>query len=436
LNTLLKIFSAFETKRQTFVFDLVFKQLLGTDYEIVFNQDPAHIIYDNSYQSRSVNIPVCSDLLNSKGFEPIGVSYKNTGADTILFPLENPQYNLWNFDLFSAIFYLVSRYEEYKGFEPDAHLRFPPGASILHKTQSFEFPLVNIWVQKLKLQLQAKFPELIFKEPAFKFISTIDVDSTFQYKEKDFFWSLSGILKDLFKGNFGELYSRIWTVFNLKPDAFDVFEKLDKLHKKIQVIYFWLLGNYSKFDKNINWKNLKQQSIIKQLAQKHQVGIHPSYQSNNELGLLNKEINRLETILRNKPTMSRQHFLIHQFPKTYQNLIKHGIKQDYTLGYTSQYGFRAGIASPFYFYDLEQDECTNLLLFPFCSMDITPLHYYKLTTEQAIEKNLQLLKRVKEFNGTFISLWHNESISGTGRWRGDWPKVYEQLLKDATNLES
>ena len=86
------------------------------------------------------------------------------------------------------------------------------------------------------------------------------------------------------------------------------------------------------------------------------------------------------------------------------------------------------------FYDLEKDQSSELLLYPFCSMDITPLHYYKLSPEQAIEKNLELLNRVKAVNGVFISLWHNESLSGTGRWEGGWTKVYEQLLKDAETL--
>lgn len=434
MNDLLKIFSSHESKRQTFVFNLVFKQLLGIGYEIVSDENSAHIVYSNSVGSSSVNIPICSNLLNSKGFEPINISFKNTGADTLLFPSEKLTSNQWDFDVFSAIFYLVSRYEEYKGFTPDAHKRFPPEASILHKTQSFEFPLVNIWVQKLKHQLVSKFPDLIVNEPSFKFISTIDVDSTFQYKEKGFFWSISGLLKDFFKGDFEEVKNRFLTLCNLKNDAFDVFGELEKHHKKIEVIYFWLLGDYAKFDKNINWISARQQAIIKHLAKTHQIGIHPSYQSNTEPGLLEQEIKRLNTITGNKTTISRQHFLIHHYPKTYQNLIKNGITHDYTLGYTSQYGFRAGIASPFYFYDLEKEESTKLLLYPFCSMDITPLHYYQLTPEQAIEKNRELLKRVISVNGTFISLWHNESLSGQLRWKSGWEKVYYQLLQDAATI--
>ena len=436
----LKIHSQFQTNRTRFVFDLVFMQLLGIDYEMVSETETAHIIYSKSFKnSSSITIPVCCDLLNSKGFEPMDVPYKNSGGETILFPNETPKSTEWNFDLFAAIFYLVSRYEEYKGFTPDAHHRFPPEASILHQTKSFEFPLVNIWVQKLKHQLLTQWPNLEFDEPKFRFISTIDIDSTFQYKEKGFFWSLSGFLKDIIKGDFEEVGDRIKTLSGINKDAFGIYDELEILHKenKTETIYFWLLGNYAKFDKNISWKNKRQAAVIQKLMKSNFYGIHPSYQSNYKEELLDKEIGRLQNITQGyqKQLLSRQHFLIHQFPITYQKLIKRGVAEDYTMGYTSQYGFRAGIASPFYFYDLEKDEATNLLLYPFCSMDITPLHYYQLTPDQAIEKNRELLKKVKNVNGTFISLWHNESLSGRLRWKGGWKKVYEQLIIDAANIK-
>lgn len=437
MNPHIKIFSSIESNRATYVFDLICKQLLGIDYEIVSDFEEANINYSTTNQNtKAIFIPVCADLLYLTGFDPVDVPFKNSGADTILFPNENPIAGQWDFDLFAATFYLVSRYEEYQGFEPDAHHRFPPEASILYKSKSFEFPLVNSWIQKLKHELHTKWPELKFNEPKFKFISTIDIDSTFQYREKGFLWSLAGFLKDSFKGNLGEVKDRFQTLAGLKKDAFDVFDEIEKLHEELntEVIYFWLLADYAPFDKNINWKNKRQSEVIKKLNVIYPIGIHPSYQSNTKPGLLEKEITRLQNITGKKPQISRQHFLIYSFPKTYQKLIENGIKNDYSMGYTSQYGFRAGIASPFYFYDLTQEKTTDLLLFPFCSMDITPLHYYKLTPQQAIEKNREFLQKVKDVNGIFISLWHNESLSGKLRWKGGWPKVYEQMLRDANSI--
>jgi hypothetical protein len=425
------------SNRLNYVFDLIFNQLLGVKYQVVKDEEFCHIRYAAAESSLDcIQIPIKSDLLFTSSLEPISVSHKNKGKDTRLFPLENPYSKFWDFDIFSAVFYLASRYEEYGGFTPDAHQRFPPEASILHKTESFEYPLINLWVKELKEALLLKWPDLNFKEPEFQYISTIDVDSTFRYKNKGFLWTTSGLLKDLVKGNFKETKERISTILNWRRDAFDVFEKLFDLHKKhrTKVIYFFLLGDYAPFDKNIHWKNQAQAKVIKKISNQTQTGIHPSYLSNSKSGQLEKEVNRFDAITGKKPILSRQHFLIHSFPKTYQMLLKQGILEDYTLGFTSQYGFRAGIASPFYFYDLEKDQSTDLLLYPFCSMDITPLHYYKLNPEQAIEKNLELLNRVKAVNGVFISLWHNESLSGTGRWEGGWTKVYEQLLKDAETL--
>ena len=438
LNSLVKIYSSQQSKRLDFVIELIFNQLLGLQYEFIENPQLAQVVYGNSVSGiNAICIPIGHTLLFDRGFTPIEVTANNSGAETMLFPVETTPDNFWHFDLFAAVFYLVSRYEEYQGFEPDAHRRFPPEASILHQTQSFEFPLVNLWVQKLKIDLIQKWPDLTIREPEFQFISTIDVDSTFQFKEKGVKWTLKGILKDLVQGQFSLVLQRALTLLGLQNDAFNVFEEIGKLHKKFntRVTYFFLLGDYGPFDKNIPWTNNKQANLIRQLSLENQIGIHPSYASNSKNFQLIEECQRFEKIVGTQPKISRQHFLIHQFPLTYQNLIRNLITEDHTLGFTSQYGFRAGIASPFYFYDLEKEEKTHLILYPFCSMDITPLHYYKLSPAEAKIKNRELLERVYSVNGTFISLWHNESLSGKLRWKGDWPSVYEQLVMDANQLK-
>lgn len=411
--------------------------MLGLEYEWVEQTEPAHIVYGTFAQNdKSIYIPQCHNLLFNRGFESIEVPFVNSGVNTQLFPFEKSESGSWTFDLFSAVFYLVSRYEEYAGFTPDLHNRFPPEASILHQTRSFEFPLVNIWVQQLKTELLNKWTDLSITEPKFQFISTIDVDSTFQFKEKGVLWSFKGLFKDLFHSNFSLAVKRVSTLLRLQKDAFDVFDDLSKLHGKYKtkVKYFFLLGDYGPFDKNIVWTNGTQTNLIRKLSLGNEIGIHPSYTSNTKNFQLINECQRFEKIVGVPPKISRQHFLVHKFPETYQNLIRNGITEDHTLGFTSQYGFRAGIASPFYFYDLHREEITNLLLYPFCSMDITPLHYYNLTPEQAKAKNLELLNRVHSVNGTFVSLWHNESLSGELRWKGEWRLVYEQLIADASLL--
>ena len=74
---------------------------------------------------------------------------------------------------------------------------------------------------------------------------------------------------------------------------------------------------------------------------------------------------------------------------------------------------------------------TKLRIHPFAVMDGTLKDYMKLSPADAIDQIRQLVDEVKTVNGTFISLWHNESLSNQQRWTG-WLRVYEELLEMAT----
>ena len=59
----------------------------------------------------------------------------------------------------------------------------------------------------------------------------------------------------------------------------------------------------------------------------------------------------------------------------------------------------------------------------------------RIIYEDQIKENpgRKCTEEVKEVNGTFITLFHNESVSGNGRWRG-WNKLYENLLRELSPL--
>ena len=112
-------------------------------------------------------------------------------------------------------------------------------------------------------------------------------------------------------------------------------------------------------------------------------------------------------------------------------MIENDIEEDYTMGYAEKIGFRASICSPFYFYDLDMEITTQLKIVPFAVMEATFQYYLKSTPEEAFEQIKNLLQKVKDVKGTFVSVWHNESLSDEGIWKG-WRTVYEQLLEEAT----
>src|SRR5690606_35995512 len=83
------------------------------------------------------------------------------------------------FDLFAATFYLISRYEEYLPHQRDKHNRYNHQDSVCFKGKFLEYPIVNIWVTRLKSLLEELFPYLLISRPAFTFTPTIDIDNAF-----------------------------------------------------------------------------------------------------------------------------------------------------------------------------------------------------------------------------------------------------------------
>ncbi len=117
-------------------------------------------------------------------------------------------------------------------------------------------------------------------------------------------------------------------------------------------------------DRNVAFFSRQFFMLIKKLGDYAHIGIHPSYASHDEDGALDNELRRLSGILKDDIRYSRQHYLRLQLPKTYQELLKHNIAYDFTMGYASQPGFRAGISQPYPFYDLSEEKETPLTIVP------------------------------------------------------------------------
>lgn len=335
------------------------------------------------------------------------------------------------FDIFAAGFYLISRYEEYLPHVQDIHERFPAEESLAVKNNFIEQPVIDIWVYKLLEALKDKFPNYNYQTRDFNIISTIDVDAAFAYKNKGIVRTVGGFLKDMLQFRFLKFWNRLLTVFNFKKDEFDTFSELLKIKKEYNVttLFFFLIGDYTTFDKNISSSNNKFKSLIKSVADYASIGLHPSYFTLKNIEKLKKEKLRLETILNTPITFSRQHYLRLSIPETYQNLIDLDIEQDYSMGYARTVGFRASTCTPFYFYDLDFEIQTPLKIFPFAFMDVTLKDYMNLSPEQSLQKILELKQAVKSVNGTFISLFHNETLSENEVWKG-WNTIYKTTVLD------
>jgi len=430
---MLLIYTHKVNNRVKYIFNLIFRDLLNIDFRLTSNiedfkeYDGPKINY--SFQQISDEIFFySSNLLFETGI-------KQQSSDFIIYdgikcPFAVYKTSALPFDPFAAAFYMTTRYEEYLPYKKDKYDRFDAVESIAFHLNFLKKPVVNIWANKVYHIINSKNPAFIAPQKKYKFIPTIDIDSAWAYRQKGPVRTIAGYMKSLVELNFQVIFERTKVLAGIKKDPFDTFGFQFELLKKYNLspIYFILFADYGHYDKNIHVFNRKFHSLIKSIADYANVGIHPSFASNGNPEKLFTEIARLSKVLNREVVCSRQHFLKLSFPSTFRNLISADIKEDFSLGYASQIGFRAGICDPFFFYDLDMETETKLKLFPFSFMEGTLRDYQNVSALDAIQYIKPLIDEVKAVNGTFISLWHNESLSNENRWIG-WNKVYEEMIQ-------
>lgn len=422
--------------------NLVLHELLGLNVEITADQDEfiSAVLPKICYNSRPLSPKEClivpAGLINERGVNIHQVNVIDFGGTKALFPVYSKESCL-PFDIFSAAFFMVSRYEEYLPFIRDEHGRFSAFSSLANQKGFLQQPVVNIWARQLGEILKRNYPDLTIAENIFSFIPTIDIDAAWAFRHKGFYRSVGGFLKDIRALDKDGFKRRYRSLIKMEDDPFDTYQLMHSLHHKygLSPIFFILFAGYDTFDKNTPVSNSWFLQLIKSLEDEGEVGIHPSYASNSIEGLLGKEVQGLSQVIHREVTSSRQHFLRLHLPDTYRNLIAQDITNDYTMGYAAQTGFRAGICQSFYWYDIEMEKATKLRVHPFALMDGTLRDYQNIEAPEAMTHIRPLIDSVKAVGGTFISLFHNESFSEWRRWKG-WSKVYEDMFKYASGLSN
>jgi len=421
------------TPRVRYIFHFIFHDILNIAYDLTSDKqnfevsDLPRINYSETEMEGILKI-IPHSLLFETGIKEQKIRVTEWKGTKVFFQtdslLDVP------FDLFAASFYLVTRYEEYLPHKVDSHERFPAEESLTFKNGFLEEPVVDQWALLFADVLKHQFPDFKIPERKFQYISTVDIDVAYAYKYKGFGRTVGAFAKDLVQFNLLNTLSRIKVLLGLEKDPYDTYDFFEKLHQRYNLspIFFFLVGRYAQFDKNHSIRKKEYRELIQNISAGVQVGLHPSYGSNSDYEALKKEVDGFSQLIGQKVEKSRQHFLKLTIPETYRNLNRIGIHEDYTMGFASKPGFRAGTCTSFHFYDLEMEEQTLLKIFPFQIMDGTLNQYMKLNPLGAVEKIRKIVNSVKLVNGTFVSLWHNESVGEQREWKG-WSGVYEEMLK-------
>ncbi len=431
------IYSPELSPRLNYTLDLVLKQLLGISYQTT-NLVEEFIHHEGPRLNYSFKPIKDTVFLKASGllYEREITSQTDSKGPVftwhdmpVFYPAGEP--SIIPFDIFSASFYMVSRYEEYLPFESDDHNRFHSGECLAFHEGFLDRPVVNQWAIQFGEELQKKFPDQIdIQTPEYKFCPTFDVDNAWAFLNKGLWRSLGALLRRNQSMEDRNYRYQVWR--GKQPDPFDQYDMIIQLMKEnhLDPVFFFLAGPRGTYDRNISPSNKAFKQLIKTLSQEFTIGLHPSYNSNSSAERIQKEIDTLSNITGKEIQHSRQHFLKLHLPYTYRIIHNLGIKNDYSMGFADRTGFRAGIASPFCFFDLENNTTSELLIHPFQVMDVTLHDYLKLNPQEALDTINKLVATIKDVGGTFSCLWHNESLGEWKSWTG-WSHVFREMLEIA-----
>jgi hypothetical protein len=397
-----------------------------TDQETVFSPHVGPgINYSGKYGLDGFRIPVSGFLAEDciRKMEPM----PEVSGDVPRLFLDEKESDL-SYDIFSAVFYMISRYEEYLPHEPDHHGRFDAQGSLAMRHDFLEIPVVDHWVRELRSKLEAMFPELDLFPGTFRYQPTSDIDLPFAILHRGVLRKLGAGIRSSLKRN-GESELRRAVLSGELRDPYDTFDEMQRIHagRGLKPIVFFLTSGYGRYDKSISPQNQTFRELVRHIMKFGKPAIHPSYRSAGKPAVLQKEIRTLSSITGTEIQDSRQHYLKFSLPESYRHYLEAGIRNEYSMGFASHCGFRAGTSKPFHFYDLGKEIETQLKIIPFQVMDRTLKDYMRLSPLSAVERIKKMVDAVRSVEGTFVSIWHNDAFSDRGEWEG-WKVVYLEML--------
>lgn len=418
---MLLVFTHKITPRLSYAFKHICTRILGVpvSFTTTIEEFIAHESLKISYAKQPLSNEIfirSHELLFEQGLNDVEIHVHDWDTTKAFF--STSEKSSLPYDIFAATFYLLSRYEEYLPHVKDEYGRFLAKESLAFKNGFLHQPVIDIWAYKFKSVLQAQFPDFEFPKKSYSIQPVIDVPMAYYFRQKGLLRTIGGTLGDLFRFKFRQFYQRYLVLFGFQRDPYDTFKWIITKQKqtKFKFVVFFLIGDYSTYDKNINVNRKQFVSLIKSVSDYCKVGLKASYFALEDIEVLKKEKKKMESIVNYGLEASRHSFSKLNLPESYRNLIELEVKQDFTMGYINELGFRAGTCTPFQFYDLDYEVQTPLQINAFHCIDYALLKRQSfLDKKQELER---LIQQVKQVNGTFTPVFHNYTFGDDIRWKG------------------
>jgi hypothetical protein len=154
-----------------------------------------------------------------------------------------------------------------------------------------------------------------------------------------------------------------------------------------------------------------------------EVGLHGDFGTHDSQEKMDEAISRFSETMGFRPTGLREHYLRFDFAKSWPIMEAAGFDYDTTVGTNDHLGFKMGLASPFHPPDAAWSPM-KLLELPLVLMDTTLWGYLKRSEEEGFSDALRMMQEVKDVEGLFTLLWHQEAV----RMKGG--RIYWRLLDE------
>ena len=386
------------TPRLTYIFKHIFENMLGVSvgFTKTIETFVAHSGPKFSYTKKQLGneyfIPAHT-LLYEQGVKLQTLDVESLDGFPIFFKTQVDSF--FSFDIFAASFFLLSRYEEALPHIKTPQGFFDPAQSIAGQYGFLELPVVDLWVKHLQKNLTVAFPEFFNtndeKKKSIKNV-LIEVLVPFRYKHRSLLVSLSDFFKSLWTFDLLQLFEQLAVLFRIKEDPFNTFNTWKSFFKSSTVSpkIFFLFSESSSFQSTVSIFNLSYQKIIKTMSDLFSLGLLVSVKSQLKASeFLELEKNNFQSLTHKPISDIRMSSEIQNLNTVYESLVVQEFNSDYSMGYQKTFGFRAGTATPFYFYSLSNEFQLPLKIIPI------------ITTEMGLkimspEKAFQLLNDIHE----------------------------------------
>ena len=428
------------TNRLKYVADHIFKRILGQSVNIVNKVEDLPtlsacplIVYSETLKVKGALHIVPNGLLFKKGVREYDITMNTWEGVKTFFATKGGDIP---FDIFSASFYLLSRYEEYLPIKEnfDSKGCFISEKSLAYKEGFLETPLVDVWALKLEEKLNSLFPNYTSSiDRRFRFLPIISVNTPYRYRTYSVLGNVLRLGKKVLERDWSELKKQLRVLLRIDQDPYCNVEKIVELHNRnsLRPLFAFRISNKKWYKRPVYFAYSTYKKV---LCRNYQIALCISGVASNSVTQLKMEQKILSRIFRTRIVIGTSSLSEYVVPKFYRNLSNSKIKEDFSMSYPDRIGFRASTCTPFRVYDLNREEYYRIDVHsvPFTVWSVKRMG---LNKEEIVKAATSMAKTVKSLKGEFIIASHNYNFVDSSMLKG-WASTYEYVIRYVSLLET